>query len=140
MLNAAIDILINNSTVANLLGADIDGDPKVYANICPQVEKFPYVVLRISARRPEDCKENMPTDYTYNFSAYCYCDSYAKVDALSRSVEMALSRESGNFDGVKITEMRYLDMADEAVEISSTQVLHARRVDFEALVDENTAT
>lgn len=139
MTNGVIDILINDSSIQSIVGMDKDEETyKVYAVLCPQPEKDPYIVIRINSEEPMECKDGT-NDSTYNFSVYCFGNSYEKIDEMSAAVKLVLNRYTGSADGVQFEEIRYVTLRDEGVEVSG-KVLYSRVLTFDAHVYESPAT
>jgi hypothetical protein len=140
MTNGIIDILTSDSLIQNAVGLDKDGDTyKVYPIICPQPEQHPYIVVRINSQEPIECMDGPASDSTFNFSVYCFGNSYEKISSMSDSVKIVLDRYNGTNDGVQFEEIRFVTLRDEGVDVGGT-ILYSRVLTFDAHVYESPAT
>jgi hypothetical protein len=140
MINGIIDILENNTIARNLVGKDKRNDQyKFYAVLVPQEEQHPYVAIRVNSKEPVDCKDTAPTDFTYQFSVYCYANTYKKSAEIANAIEIALNRYTGTADSVVFEEIRFVTLRDDGVEVGGN-ILYVRVLTFDAHVNENPTT
>lgn len=136
MLKGAIDILINDATVADLVGNNTAGDKvKVYPGICPQPEHDPFIVLRITSKTDYDpCKGVPATTFEATFDVYIYTKNYEDGDDIANAVKDALDLVSGTYNEVVFDEIRYQDMNDG---FEDKYALFTKTVTFNAIVNES---
>lgn len=139
MIEGVIKILITDTTIKSKIGKNkSDNKYKVYPVVCPQPEQHPYAVVRITGKNTEYCKDGSK-DFTYSFSVDAYAINYQNVSEISDAIEEALTGKEGTFEGVKFSEIRFVTLNDLAVDVSG-DILYLRRLIFETLVNEDTAT
>jgi hypothetical protein len=134
MVKGITYILAGNSTIRNLVGENAAEDKyKVYPNVCPNPEKYPYIVVRQSGKVPIECKDPVPNCFTYSYDVVSYHKNYEDAEALDAAVLAALAGVSGTQNGVDFEEIRFVTSADQYV--SEYEGLHAKVSSFESMVN-----
>jgi len=91
MLKGINYILVNDSTVATLVGDNAAGDTvKVYPVMATQEEKFPLVTTWEVSRIPEVCKGARPSHFNYTYEVHVYAKDYDEANAICDAITMAL--------------------------------------------------
>jgi hypothetical protein len=132
-------ILINDSNVQALVERNYANTKyKAYPNVCPEPEKFPYAVVKLSGKSPEQCKGMDPNTYNYSYDIFSYEKSYDRCEDLDRAVVAALSKPNGGtYNGVVFQDIRHINTVDQYV---NDYQLHVKVSTFEAMVNEDQAT
>ncbi len=139
MVKGITYILVNDSNVQALVGRNYANTKyKAYPNVCPEPEKFPYSVVKLSGKIPEQCKGMDPNTYNYSYDVFSYDKSYDLCEDLDRAVVAALSKpDGGTFNGVVFQDIRHTNTVDQYV---NEYQLHVKVSTFEAMVNEDQAT
>ncbi len=133
MINGVIQILIGDTAVKAAVGKNKgDAKYKVYPVYCPDPEQHPFIVAKITGKTPIECKEERATDFTYSFAVFVYGKNYEDVVVMDEAVEDALDKYEGTSDGVVFSEIRFVTMRDEGVNLEPGGNLYNRTILFEA--------
>jgi hypothetical protein len=133
MVKGITHILKSNVTIQGIVGQNNAEDKyKVYPNVCPVPEKFPYIVVRQSGKIPIECKDPVPNAFTYSYDVISYHKNYEDAETLDSAVMAALVSVSGTQNGVDFEEIRFVTSSDQYV--SDYEGLHAKISSFEAMV------
>lgn len=139
MVKGIIHILINDSNVQAQVGRNkLNTKYKAYPNVCAQPEKFPYSIVRLAGKQPEECKDSDPTTYNYRYEVLTFHQSYNECEELDLFIVAAVSKPNGGtFNGVVFQDIRHTNTIDAYVE---KYQLHVKISTFEAMVNEDQAT
>jgi hypothetical protein len=139
MVKGITHILTNDSNVQALVEQNKAGSKyKVYPNICDQPETFPYSVVRLAGKVPEQCKGIDPTTYNYRYDVLSFHKNYEDCEDLDRAVVAALTKpDGGTFNTVVFQDIRHVNTVDS---YSEEYQLHVKVSSFEAMVNEDQAT
>lgn len=139
MVKGIINILVNDSNVQTTVGQNKASNKyKVYPNVCAEPEKFPYSIVRQTAKVPIECKGIDPNAYNYRYDVLSFHKNYYDCEELDLFVVAALNKPNGGtFNGVVFQEIRHVNTADQ---YSAEYNLHVKVSSFEALVNEDQAT
>lgn len=97
MIQGIIEILVNDATLVSALGENAAGTkPPIYWVFCPDTEKTPYIILRISSNQMNQVKDITSTLDQITFEAYVYGRSAEQTDAIDQAMRFAI-------EGKKIT-------------------------------------
>lgn len=113
MVKGITYILKSNATIQGIVGLNEAGDRyKVYPAVCPQPEKYPYVVVKLSGKTPIECKGS-PTTYEYTYDVYSFDRDYDRAEALDNAVVAALDHiAEGTYNSVEFSEIRHTNTVD----------------------------
>jgi len=106
-------ILNNDSTFRTLVGQNSRLTKyKVYPVIAPQVEVFPYSVVRMTSRVRE-CKGG---GFAASFTVSSYAPNYEDVSDIDDAVVDALDGVSGTYNSVVFGRINFTDSRDDYVD------------------------
>ena len=113
MVKGITHILKNNATIQGLVGQNVAGNRyKVYPAVCPQPEKYPYIVVRLTGKTPIESKE-APNTYEYTYDVYSFSNDYDGAEAIDNAVVDALDHiAEGTHNGVVFSEIRHTNTVD----------------------------
>ena len=139
MVKGITYILTSDTDVQALVGRnELNTKYKAYPNVCPNPEKFPYSVVKLSGKIPEQCKGMVPNTFNCSYSVMSYHINYDDCEALDLAVVTALSKpDGGTFNGVVFQDIRHTDTIDGYVD---DYKLHVKISTFEAMINEDQAT
>jgi hypothetical protein len=142
MVKAITYILVNDATVASLVGDNREADTaKVYPVIATQTEKYPFVVVRQSSRVPEYCRGQRPSTFNYTYDVIIVAKDYDELEALQTAVIDAIENQaiSSTINGVRFTD-RIRNTNSEDGEYIEQYECHQRILSFAGVVHESQVT
>lgn len=142
MVKAITYILVNDSTVASLVGDNgAANTAKVYPVIATQSEKYPFVVVSQAARTPEFCRGQRPTTFNYRYEVAIVARDYDDIDALQDAVIDAIENKAINaaINGVTFTD-RIRNTNSFDAEYLEKYECYQRVLIFESVVNESQVT
>ncbi len=142
MVKGVIYILVNNSTVATLVGQNkVSNAVKVYPIIADQSEKMPMVTVFETSRIPEYCKGTRPTMFTYSYDVHVFSLDYDAANSICVAISDALETAdiSAQINGVKFQDKIRNTNRRDAGYIEDYKA-YSKVLTFEAVVYEGQAT
>ena len=100
---AFIDVLLNDAPVSNVVG------DRIFANLRPQQNKFPAIMIRINDNDPSDTKDGVSTLDQEFIGVFIYARTYSEIFDLAIKTRTALDRYSGTNKGVVVQSSQYQD-------------------------------
>lgn len=108
MVTDVIALMVNNTTLANLVGENSTGDkPKIYPVMVPQKEKHPYITVRQSSK----VRAGKGCGFINGIEVSSYAKSYDDVVALDDAVLNAIEN-NGTFLSLTGTSDGFVHQAD----------------------------
>lgn len=135
MVKGIVDILKNDAGVQAIVGENKASDKyKVYPNVCPQPEKFPYIIVKLTGKEPIECKGMVPNMHNYRYDVMSFHKNYDECENLDNAVVDALSLPEGvtTSNGVEFVDIRHLTTVDQFV--SENYNLHVKVSSFIATI------
>lgn len=142
MVKGITYILVNDSTVASLVGENGENDTaKVYPVIATQTERYPFIVVRQTARTPEFCRGQRPTTFNYRYEVTIVAKDYDELDALQDAVIDAIENKaiSTAINGVTFTD-RIRNTNSFDIDYLEAYECYGRVLVFEGVVNESQVT
>jgi hypothetical protein len=139
MVKGITYILTSDSNVQALVGRNtLNTKYKAYPNVCPSPENFPYSVVKLTGKTPDECKGMDPNAYNYSYNVLSYHKNYDDCEDLDLAVVAALSKpDGGTYNGVVFQDIRHTNTVDGYID---DYELHVKISSFEAFINEDQAT
>lgn len=100
---AIFEILTNDTPLSNLVSN------RIYPEAAPENVVTPFVVYSVQSVEPIRVKNTTSTLDTANFEVYTSAENYATAMSINDAIRTAMERRAGNFSGVAIDSIEYID-------------------------------
>lgn len=100
---AIYEILTTDTPLSNLVGT------RIYPEAAPENAVSPFVVYSVQSVEPIRVKNTTSTLDTANFEVYTSSVDYSTAMAVNDAIRTAMDRRGGNFSGVAIDSIEYID-------------------------------
>lgn len=113
MIQGPIEILVNDSTVAGLIGNNkANTKVKVYWVVCPDTETFPYVILALQSNSPTQHKGPSSSLDMVRFNTYIYGIAPEVVDEIDIAIRAALEQNNVTAGGFLFHRISFTGQGD----------------------------
>jgi len=113
---AAIDILLNQSAVTDLVGT------RIYPMRRNQKDSLPAITIEIENTEPTNVKSQTSTLDSQFINVKSYGSTYKSALDLSSAVRTALDRIDGTYNLVEVQSIQFLDEFTDVEEINNNLV------------------
>lgn len=117
---AIYEILTTDTALAALVGS------RIYPEAAPEDVTTPFVCYSVQSVDPIRVKNSTSTMDTANFEVFTSAVNYATAMSINDAIRTAMERRSGNFQGVAIDSIEFIDENVE-IEIESREYLSELR-------------
>lgn len=100
---AVYEILSNDTDLSAIVGS------RIYPEVAPEDVTTPFVVYSIQSVEPIRVKNSTSTLDVANFEVYTSSADYAEAMDINDAIRTAMERRAGNFSGVAIDSIEYID-------------------------------
>ena len=129
MVKGVIDILIADTTVAELVGDSKMNTPKIYPVVSPQRENFPFIVVR----QASGIKIGKGCSYQGSYLVVIYEKSFDELEDITNAVIAAC--ESGS--NSEIDHSTLSNVSDDYVTKSEGDGMFAKQLTFDCSYNSN---
>lgn len=124
-----LHLLKNDGGVTAYLKASGKNAP-IFLVEAPQEQKLPFVVIQKNGETPHDTKSGASTTQHDQVSAFCSATNLNDAYELASAVRYAADGKGGEFSGIKIENIRFLNEQDFEEKIDNKKMFTVE-IEFE---------